>query len=60
MRKLGGWFAPADKGGVKPRISIARNVARPDYSAYLYRLGRADERTRTADLLITSVRSVVA
>ena len=31
-----------------------------EYSAYLSRIGRADERTRTADLLITSVRSVVA
>jgi hypothetical protein len=29
-------------------------------SAYLSRLWRADERTRTADLLITSVRSAVA
>ena len=27
---------------------------------YLRRIERADERTRTADLLITSVRSVVA
>jgi hypothetical protein len=26
----------------------------PEYSAYLYRIERADERTRTADLLITS------
>jgi len=25
-----------------------------EYSAYLSRIGRADERTRTADLLITS------
>jgi hypothetical protein len=31
-----------------------------EYSAYLSRIGRADERTRTADLLITSVRSGVA
>jgi hypothetical protein len=31
-----------------------------EFSAYLSCLGRADERTRTADLLITSVRSVVA
>jgi hypothetical protein len=28
--------------------------------AYISRMKRADERTRTADLLITSVRSVVA
>ena len=48
-RKLAGWFALADKRGVKLPISIARNVARPAYSAYLYRLGRADERTRTAN-----------
>jgi hypothetical protein len=30
------------------------------YSAYLSQLERADERTRTADLLITSARSMVA
>jgi hypothetical protein len=31
-----------------------------EYSAYLSRLKRTDERTRTADLLITSDRSRVA
>jgi hypothetical protein len=31
-----------------------------EYSAYLSRIERADERTRTADLLITSDRSCVA
>ncbi len=31
-----------------------------EYSAYPWAKKRADERTRTADLLITSVRSVVA
>jgi hypothetical protein len=56
-RKLAGWFALADKRGVKLPISIARNVARPAYSAYLYRLGRADERTRTADLI--SLRVII-
>jgi hypothetical protein len=30
------------------------------YSAYLWAIKRADERTRTADLLITSDRSAVA
>jgi hypothetical protein len=31
-----------------------RNIAFGKNSAYLRRFGRADERTRTADLLITS------
>ena len=31
-----------------------------EYSAYLSRIERADERTRTADLLITSDNSCVA
>jgi hypothetical protein len=31
-----------------------RGVDLEEYSAYLRRFGRADERTRTADLLITS------
>jgi len=38
----------------------AEGINLADYSAYLSQLVRADERTRTADLLITSVRSVVA
>ena len=46
-------------------IAGSRNIgatAAPclEFSAYLSRLGRADERTRTADLLITSDQSAVA
>jgi len=39
------------KGDVKSRLSIARTSVRSVYSAYLSGFRRADERTRTADLL---------
>jgi hypothetical protein len=52
-RRLDGKRASAGQAGAKlGRFSGC--------SAYLRRIGRADERTRTADLLITSVRSAVA
>ena len=33
---------------------VCRDFSLSEYSAYLYGIERADERTRTADLLITS------
>jgi hypothetical protein len=39
---------------------VDRRFLHSEYSAYLCRLERTDERTRTADLLITSDRSAVA
>jgi hypothetical protein len=48
--------------GVKVASKSPRNIFKDfslsEHSAYLSCLGRADERTRTAFLLITSVRSV--
>src|SRR5215213_7386096 len=51
-------------GGVRvvskePRLTT-KALLSSGYSAYLRRIERADERTRTAFLLITSVRSAVA
>ena len=40
--------------------SAKSRLFRLDFFAPVHRVQRADERTRTADLLITSVRSVVA
>src|SRR5687767_1204958 len=40
-------------GDVEKPSVLRRELLPPDYSAYLSRFRRADERTRTADLLIT-------
>jgi hypothetical protein len=49
-----------DAGIVDPGNIGARAVPCLEFSASLSPLWRSDERTRTADLLITSVRSGVA
>jgi hypothetical protein len=54
---------PASSGAEwyqNPLGATPRGVDLEEYSAYLRRFGRADERTRTADLLITSDHSGIA
>jgi hypothetical protein len=41
------------------RLPQAKELPYPEYPAYLSRVWRADERTRTADLLITSLLACV-
>jgi hypothetical protein len=54
-----GQFQPRLGDVEKPPVDH-RGFPHSAYSAYLWAIKRAGERTRTADLLITSVRSVVA
>ena len=48
------------QSGIKKPFIDRPRLSQINYSAYLSGLKRADERTRTADLLITSERSGVA